>query len=556
MDRLYTSYVSGAGEVPLLGETISSILDRASSRWPDGEALVVRHQRIRMTWSELREVADSFAAGLLALGLKKGDRIGIWSPNSAEWVVTQYATARAGMIMVNINPAYRTHELKHALNAVQCRAIITAESFKSSKYLEMLEGFDPAELPHLERIIVANGPRHGNYLSFDDVLRLARASDLASVNVIKSELEFDEPINIQYTSGTTGSPKPATLTHHNVVNNAFLVGRELRLSPDDRLCLPVPLYHCFGMVLGSLACAVHGATLVLPSPVFEVDATLRSVEEEKCTVLHGVPTMFISELEHEEFDSLDLSSLRTGIMAGAPCPVELMKQVIDKMHLAEITIAYGMTETSPVTFQTSIDDPVERRVNSVGRVQAHCEAKVIDEHGRTVPAGVPGELLTRGYCVMRGYWGDAEHTRESIDEAGWMHTGDIATIDSEGYCRITGRSKDMVIRGGENLFPREIEEFLYGHPKIDEAEVFGVPDERFGEELCAWVKLHPGETADEEEIRTYCKGRIAHFKIPRYIRFVDEYPLTATGKVQKFVMREVMAKELGEGTEGRLQTAG
>jgi fatty-acyl-CoA synthase len=546
VDKLQSSYVSGTGDVPLLGETVASILDRASRLWPDSEAVVVRHQNVRWTWRELREVVDSFAAGLLTLGLNPGDRVGVWSPNSAEWIVAQFATARAGLVLVNINPAYRLHELKHALNSVECKALITAESFKSSKYLEMLESFDEHELPYLETIILIDGDGHERYVAFEDVGRAARSSDLARINVIKSEIQFDDPINIQYTSGTTGSPKPATLTHHNVVNNAWLVGLGLQLSAKDRLCLPFPLYHCFGMVLGSLTCAVHGATLVLPSPVFDVEATLVAVEEERCTVLHGVPTMFINELEHPRFESFDLTSLRTGIMAGAPCPVELMKQVIDKMHLRDIVIAYGMTETSPVTFLTSVDDPIERRVNSVGRVLPHTEAKVVDEQGRVVRPGVAGELLTRGYCLMQGYWNDPDHTHEVIDEARWMHTGDIATIETDGYCRIVGRSKDMVIRGGENLFPREIEEFLYQHPKVDEAEVFGVSDAKYGEELCVWIKLRPGERADAEEIRAYCEGRIAHFKIPRYIRFVDEYPLTATGKVQKFVMRELMEHEIAE----------
>jgi fatty-acyl-CoA synthase len=505
---------------------------------------------VRWTWRELQEVVDSFAAGLLTLGLQPGDRVGIWAPNCAEWIVAQYATARAGLILVNINPAYRLHELQHALNAVKCKALITAESFKSSKYLEMLESFEHEDLPYLETIIVINGERHDRYLTFEDVARAARSSDLAQINVIKSELEFDNPVNIQYTSGTTGTPKPATLTHHNVVNNAYLVGRGMGLTAEDRLCLPVPLYHCFGMVLGSLTCAVHGSTMVMPSPVFDIDATLRAVSEERCTVLHGVPTMFINELEHPEFDSFDLTSLRTGIMAGAPCPVELMKLVIDKMHMRDIVIGYGMTETSPVTFLTHVDDPIDRRVSSVGRVLPHTEAKVIDEKGRTVRPGTPGELLTRGYCLMRGYWDDGENTHAVIDEARWMHTGDIATIESDGYCSIVGRSKDMVIRGGENLFPREIEEFLYKHPKIDEAEVFGVPDQKYGEELCVWIKLHPGEQATADEIRAFCEGRIAHFKIPRYIRFVDDYPLTATGKVQKFVMREIMEEEIAAGLTG------
>ncbi len=548
------SYVHGGGGAPLLGDTVGEHFSAAAARWPDHEALVVRHQGIRWTYEELHERAADIAAGLLGMGLKPGDRVGIWSPNCAEWVLTQFGTALAGLILVNINPAYRTTELEYALNKVGCKALILAESFKTSDYPAILEELTPEipastpgdlraeRLPHLRWPILIGADRPG-YLAFDSVAD--RAAEPFAAKLSELRLDPDEPINIQFTSGTTGLPKGATLTHHNILNNAFFVGEAMQLTPADRLCIPVPLYHCFGMVLGNLACVTHGSTMVFPGEGFEPGEVLATVQQERCTALHGVPTMFIAELEHPDFGSFDLSSLRTGIMAGSPCPVEVMKRVISDMHMTGVTIAYGMTETSPVSFQTGPDDPVDRRVSTVGRVHPHVEVKVVDEAGRIVPRGRPGELCTRGYVVMRGYWDDPERTAEAVDAAGWMHTGDLATIDAEGYANIVGRIKDMVIRGGENVYPREVEEFLYGHPAVEDVQVIGVPDPKYGEELAAWVKLRQGATATEDEIRDYCRGRIAHFKVPRYVRFVDEFPLTVTGKVQKFVMRERMAAELG-----------
>ncbi len=548
------SYVHGAGGAALLGDTIGQHFTGAAARWPDHAALVVRHQGVRWTYGELHERASAVAAGLLALGLEPGDRVGIWSPNCAEWVLTQFATAMAGLILVNINPAYRTTELEYALNKVACKALILAESFKTSHYPAMLEELAPElrtstpgnlhaeRLPHLRWPILIEGDRAG-YLPFISVAQRATETSRRQLSALTPDC--DEPINIQFTSGTTGLPKGATLTHHNILNNAYFVGEAMQLTPDDRLCIPVPLYHCFGMVLGNLACVTHGATMVFPGEGFDPGEVLATVEAERCTALHGVPTMFIAELEHPDFGSFDLTSLRTGIMAGSPCPVEVMKRVISDMHMTGVTIAYGMTETSPVSFQTGPDDPVDRRVSTVGRVHPHVEVKVIDEEGRLVPRGTPGELCTRGYVVMRGYWDDPVRTAEAVDEAGWMHTGDLATIDANGYCNIVGRIKDMVIRGGENVYPREVEEFLYGHPAVEDVQVIGVPDPKYGEELAAWVKLRQGATATEEEIRDFCRGRIAHFKVPRYVRFVDEFPMTVTGKVQKFLMRDRMAAELG-----------
>jgi fatty-acyl-CoA synthase len=509
----------------------------------------------------LKERVDAVAAGLLALGLEPGERVGIWSPNNAEWVVAQFATAKAGLILVNINPAYRVSELEYALNKAGCKALITAAQFRTSDYLGMLRELAPelakaspgelfaARLPELRLVVALGDERPPGTLRFADVAGCAGPVDHRRLAELAGRLQFDDPINIQFTSGTTGFPKGATLTHHNILNNGFFIGEAMRLEPEDRLCIPVPLYHCFGMVLGNLACLTHGAAMVFPGEGFEPLATLEAIEAERCTALHGVPTMFIAEMDHPDFAKFDLSSLRTGIMAGSPCPIEVMKRAVERMHLREITIAYGMTETSPVSFQSSTDDPIERRVATVGRVQPHIEVKIVDAEGRIVPRGTPGELLTRGYSVMLSYWNDDERTREAIDPARWMHTGDLATIDDEGYCNIVGRIKDMVIRGGENVYPREVEEFLYRHPKIQDVQVIGVPDRRFGEELCAWVRLRAGEAADADEIRAFCAGQIAHYKIPRYIKFVDSFPMTVTGKVQKFVMREEMIAELGLGVE-------
>jgi fatty-acyl-CoA synthase len=554
------SYVHGVSETPLLGLTVGAAFERAASRWPKRPALAVRHQNIHWSYAELKAKVDAFAAGLVALGLEPGERIGVWAPNCAEWVIAQFATAKAGLILVNINPAYRLPELEYALNTVDCAALITAPSLKTSNYIEMLNALMPElgkslpgqlkakKIPSLRLIARLGEERSPGMLNFDDIPRLAEAEHVAKLEALGPTLQFDDPINIQFTSGTTGTQKAATLTHHNIVNNAYFTGLQMKLGEDDRVCIPVPMYHCFGMVLGTLTCVVHGATMVFSSAGFDPGAVLETVADEKCTALHGVPTMFIAELDHPDFAQYDLSSLRTGIMAGAPCPVELMKRVMEEMHLTQITIAYGMTETGPVSTQTSVDDPIERRVETVGRVLPHTEIKIVDGEGHIVPRGTPGELMTRGYCVMPKYWNDPERTAKAIDEARWIASGDVAVVDEAGYFQIVGRIKDMLIRGGENIFPREIEEFLYSHPKIEEAEVFGVPDPKYGEEVCAWIKLREGEHATEEEIRAFCEGKIAHFKIPKYIKFVEDFPMTVTGKVQKYLMREAMAEELAPST--------
>jgi fatty-acyl-CoA synthase len=557
MAKLTQSYIHGVGTTPLIGDTIGVYFDQAAERWADRDALIVRQQNIRWSYRDLKTRVDALAAGLLALGLSPGERVGIWSPNNAEWAITQFATAKAGLILVNINPAYRLSELDYALNKVGCKALITADSFKTSDYVGMLRELAPEiersapgklasrRLPHLTTLIrIGEGEKRG-FLRFDDVLGMGGDRHRALLAELAPKLQFDDPINIQFTSGTTGAPKGATLTHHNILNNGYFIGEAMRLTDRDRVCIPVPLYHCFGMVLGNLACITHGAAMVYPAEGFDPLATLEAVEAERCTALYGVPTMFIAELGHPEFKRFDLSSLRTGIMAGSPCPIEVMKRCINEMNMREVTIAYGMTETSPVSTQTSCDDPLERRVATVGRVHPHVEIKIVDRDGRIVPLSTSGEFCTRGYSVMLGYWGDEERTAEAIDRAGWMHTGDLATIDEQGYCNIVGRIKDMVIRGGENVYPREIEEFLFRHPRIEAVQVVGLPDLKYGEELCAWVKLKPGETASAEEIQNFCKGQIAHYKIPRYIKFVDAFPMTVTGKVQKFIMREAMIKELG-----------
>ncbi|GGX85492.1 AMP-binding protein [Massilia dura] len=551
------SYVHGAHDVPLIGETIGPFLAGIAQRHGDNEALVVPHQGVRWTYTEMNARVTSLAAGLLGLGLRPGDRVGIWSQNCAEWVLVQFATARAGLIMVNINPAYRRAELEYVLDKVQCAALILAPAFKSSDYLAIADDVVPelrqsppgklrsARLPHLRHVIRLGAGKTPGMLNFDDLLAPPCAERLADLAAIEAALQFDDPVNIQFTSGTTGSPKGATLTHHNILNNGFFIGEAMRLTDRDRLCIPVPLYHCFGMVLGNLACVTHGATMVFPGESFEPKAVLETVQAERCTGLHGVPTMFISLLDHPDFGSYDLATLRTGIMAGSPCPAEVMGRVIDRMHLAEITIAYGMTETSPVSFQSSVDDPVALRVATIGRVHPHLEVKIVDADGRIVPRGVKGELLTRGYSVMLGYWGDEEKTRETIDAARWMHTGDLAVIDEAGFAAIVGRAKDMVIRGGENIYPREIEEFLYRHPKVLDVQCVGVPDPKYGEELCACVVLRPGTEANEDEIRDFCRGQIAHYKVPRYVRFVPGFPMTVTGKIQKYLLRQQVTTDLG-----------
>jgi fatty-acyl-CoA synthase len=554
------SYVRGPSAPPLMYETIGRALQRAAARWPDRDAIVVRHQQRRLTYAELNGGADQLAAGLLALGLESGDRIGLWAPNSLEWMLTQYAAAKLGLILVNVNPAYRVHELEFVLNKVGCKALVTATSFKSSDYLAMLCELAPeigqgrgalqaARLPSLRTIISLEPSELPAVLSFAEVSSIARPEHRARLAQIAADLQPDDPINIQFTSGTTGAPKGATLTHFNILNNGHQVGEAMRLTERDRTCVPVPLYHCFGMVMGNLGCLTHGATAVYPSAAFEPLAVLEAVQAERCTALYGVPTMFIAELDHPEFERFDLSSLRTGIMAGSPCPIAVMQRVVQRMHMREVTIAYGMTETSPVSFQSDVDDALERRVSTVGRVHPHLEVKIVDDGGRIVPRGASGELCTRGYSVMHGYWDEPERTAEAIDAARWMHTGDLATIDADGYCNIVGRIKDMIIRGGENIYPREIEEFLFRHPMIQAVACFGVPDPAWGEVLCAWVQLRPGMQASEQEIQEFCKNQIAHYKVPRYVRFVDAFPMTVTGKVQKFVMREQMMHELGLRTE-------
>ncbi len=551
------SFVHGTSDQPLNFLTMGALLRQTARTHAAREALVVRHQDIRWTWRQLDAAVDALAAGLLALGLGRGERIGIWSPNNSEWVVTQFAAARAGLVLVNINPAYRLSELEYSLNKVGCSALVTASTFKSSDYLEMLRTLAPelaqakpgalhaAKLPHLRTVIAISGDHHPGMLRFADVAGLGGDAERAQLETLAGLLQPDDAANIQFTSGTTGMPKGATLTHFNVVNNGYFVGQAMRFTHADRLCIPVPLYHCFGMVLSVLTCVSHGATMVFPAEAFEARSVLDAVAAERCTALHGVPTMFIAELDHPEFRQFDLSTLRTGIMAGAPCPVEVMKRVLADMHMRDVTIAYGMTETSPVSFQSGIDDPLDRRVSTIGKVHPHVQVKIVDTEGVTVPRGVKGELCTRGYSVMLGYWNDLERTSESIDTAGWMHTGDLAVIDDEGYCNIVGRVKDLIIRGGENVYPREIEEFLYRHPKILDVAVFGVPDQRFGEQVGVWIKLKDGETADADEIRAFCHGQIAHYKIPYHVRFVEGFPMTVTGKIQKFVMREAMVAELG-----------
>jgi len=554
---LTRSYVHGASARPLLGETIGALIDRIADEHARRPALVARHQSIRWTYADLRRRANDLAVGLIALGLKPGERIGIWSPNNSEWVVTQFASAKAGLILVNINPAYRVHELEFALNKVGCKALILSPGFRGNDYFDSLRALAPeldaatpgalasSKLPDLKIVIRLGPDKTTGMFNYDDIATPATHAQLLELEALGRGLQFDDPINIQFTSGTTGAPKGATLTHHNIVNNGYFIGQAMRLGPSDRLCIPVPYYHCFGMVLGNLACVTHGACMVCPSEGFEPLATLQAVEEERCTGLHGVPTMFIAMLGHPEFHRFDLTSLRTGIMAGSPCPVEVMRKVVALMHMREVTIAYGMTETSPVSFQSDCDDPLERRVSTVGRIHPHIEVKIVDAKGRVLPAGETGELLTRGYSVMQGYWGDAEATGKAIDAARFMHTGDLATIDAEGFCNIVGRLKDMVIRGGENIYPREIEEFLYTHPSISDVQVFGVPDPHYGEQLCAWIKLKEGASLNAAETIAFCKASLAHYKAPRYVRFVEAFPMTVTGKAQKFLMREAMIDELG-----------
>jgi fatty-acyl-CoA synthase len=541
----------------LIGETIGENLRRVAARFGDREAMVDVPSGRRWTYRQLDADTDTLARGLLAAGIGTGERVGIWSPNCPEWVLLQYATAKMGAILVNINPAYRTHELSYVLRQAGIKLLVSAERFKTSDYRAMV-GEVRGDLPGLEDVIFISTAGWDKLLAAGVAAADAAAAgdEPDALAAREATLAFDDPINIQYTSGTTGFPKGATLSHHNILNNGFFIGEYCRYTEADRVAIPVPFYHCFGMVLGNLACTTHGAAIVIPAPGFEPAATLRAVQQERCTSLYGVPTMFIAELALPDFASYDLSSLRTGIMAGSPCPVEVMKRVVSEMHMDEVTIAYGMTETSPVSAQTRADEELERRVSTVGRVHPHLEVKVIHrETGRVLPRGTPGEMCTRGYSVMLGYWDDPEQTAECIDAARWMHTGDLAVMDEAGYLNIVGRIKDLVIRGGENIYPREVEEFLHGHPQIEDVQVTGVPDEKYGEELCAWIRVRGGAELTAEDIRAYCTGKIAHFKIPRYVRLTTEFPMTVTGKVQKFRMREVSVEELGLQTASETETA-
>jgi fatty-acyl-CoA synthase len=541
-DKLF-SYVSGTSDKPLLGITIGDLFDQIVAQFPNNEALVSRHQNLRLTYQELQQQVNQCARGLIKLGLNKGERVGIWSPNCAEWTITQFATSKLGLILVNLNPNYRTHELAYALEQSGCRAVIVSAPFKTSDYPAMLAEVAP-KLPDLQ-FIIGLGTAH-NFQSWAELLALGNEVSDDELAARQAELQFDDPINIQYTSGTTGRPKGATLSHHNILNNGYFVAELMRFTDKDRLVIPVPLYHCFGMVMGNLGCMTHGATMIYPSPVFDPQAVLEAVEAERATALYGVPTMFIAELAHPDFAKYDLTSLRTGVMAGAPCPVEVMKKVNSLMNMREVEICYGMTETSPVSFQTRADAPFDKRVSTVGQIHPHVEVKIIDPAtNQIVPIGEKGELCTRGYSVMLGYWNNEAATRTSIDAARWMHTGDLAVMDAEGYVNIVGRIKDMIIRGGENIYPREIEEFLYTHPKIADVQVIGVPDVKYGEEVMAWVRLRDGESLTVEEVQAFCRGKIAHHKIPRYVKFVAAFPMTVTGKIQKFVMREESVKELG-----------
>lgn len=550
------SYTQGNPTKALLSQCIGDAFDATVARFPERDALVVRHQALRYTWQQLADAVDQHARALMALGVQPGDRLGIWAPNCAEWCITQFASAKVGAILVNINPAYRSSELDYALGQSGCRWVICADAFKTSDYHAMLLGLIPGlangqpgalvceRFPELRGVVsLALSPPAG-FLAWHDLQARAESVSRDALAERQAQLHCDDPINIQYTSGTTGFPKGATLSHGNILNNGYMVGESLGLTEHDRLVVPVPLYHCFGMVMANLGCMTHGSTLIYPSDAFDPLATLRAVAEEKATALYGVPTMFIAELDHPQRGEFDLSSLRTGIMAGATCPIEVMRRVIGEMHMAEVQIAYGMTETSPVSLQTGPDDDLERRVTSVGRTQPRLESKVVDADGNTVPRGTIGELCTRGYSVMLGYWNNPKATAESIDGEGWMHTGDLAVMDEQGYVRIVGRSKDMIIRGGENIYPRELEEFFFTHPAVADVQVIGVPCSKYGEEIVAWVRLHPEHTASADELRDWAKARIAHFKVPRYFRFVDEFPMTVTGKVQKFRMREISIEEL------------
>ncbi len=566
MEKL--SYTSATSEKPLLGVTIGDKFDEIATRYPDNEALIVYHQHIRWTYRELKEQVDNCARALLAVGLKKGDRIGIWAPNRAEWTITQLATAKIGAILVNINPSYRLHELEYALKQSGCSLLVIADQFKGSDYRQMVYELAPelnqakpgqleaTRLPDLRGVIILRKDPSPGMWTWEELLGHTPMVSTEELGRQQASLAFDEPINIQYTSGTTGYPKGATLSHHNILNNGYFTASIMNFTDRDKLIIPVPLYHCFGMVMGNLGCMTHGATMIYASEGFEPEAVLRAAQQERATAIFGVPTMFIAELEHPNFQDYDLSSLRTGIMAGSPCPIEVMKKVKTLMHMNEVQIAYGMTETSPVSTQTRVGTPLEKQVSTVGQIHPHLEIKIIDpETGQVMPVGQAGELCTRGYSVMLGYWNNPEQTSIAIDAARWMHTGDLATMDEEGYINIVGRIKDMIIRGGENIYPREIEEFLYGHPKISDVQIIGVPDEKYGEQVMAWIKLKEGQQATAEEIRQFCEGNIAHYKIPHYIKFTDTFPMTVTGKIRKVEMRQVSIEELGLQKAAGMRTA-
>ncbi|AZF06113.1 AMP-binding protein [Pseudomonas sp. R5-89-07] len=540
MDQPNLSYSRGSRDKALLADTIGQAFDRTVARYPDGDALVVRHQQCRYTWRQLAETVDVHARAFMALGMQVSDRLGIWAPNCAQWCISQIASAKLGVILVNINPAYRSSELEYVLKQSGCQWLVCAGSFKTSDYHGMLQALKP----DLRAIVSLDPNPPAEFLPWSALSTLAAQVPLEQLHARQASLQVDQPVNIQYTSGTTGFPKGATLSHRNILNNGYMVGQSLGLTAQDRLVIPVPLYHCFGMVMGNLACITHGTTMIYPNDGFDPLLTLTAVAEERATALYGVPTMFIALLDHPRLDEFELSSLRTGIMAGSTCPIEVMRRVISQLHMSEVQIAYGMTETSPVSLQTGADDDLERRVTTVGRTQPHLDNKIIDADGNTLPRGETGELCTRGYSVMLGYWNNPEGTRDAIDGEGWMHTGDLATMDEHGYVCIAGRNKDMIIRGGENVYPRELEEFFFTHPAVADVQIIGIPDDRYGEEIVAWIKFHPGHVASELELQTWCKGRIAHFKTPRHFKFVDAFPMTVTGKIQKFRMREISIEEL------------
>jgi fatty-acyl-CoA synthase len=565
---LLTSYVCGAADRPLLGKCIGQVLDEAAEKYPDQDGLIIRHENRRFTYRQLQEQVELAARGFLALGIQKGDRVGIWSTNSSEWVITQFATAKIGAILVNINPLNRAFELSHVLRQSECQTLLLIDGFRDASYVLTIREICPEldsciagelhseSLPDLRRVIFIGGETPRGMMSWNDALRMGKEIQSEELDLRESELEFDDPINIQYTSGTTGLPKGATLSHHNIVNNAGFIASALGLTHRDRLCIPVPFYHCFGMVLGNMTCAVSGATMVVPAAYFDAESTLRAVHEERCTALHGVPTMFIAQLTHPKFKEFDLSSLRTGIMAGSPCPIEIMRRVVKEMNCRDLTIAYGLTEASPVITQTTTADPIEVRVTTVGKALPHTEVKIIDPAtGKVVPVGTPGELCARGYLVMKGYYKNQAATRAAIDANGWLHTGDLAVVDGNGYFKITGRAKDVIIRGGENIYPREIEEFLYSCPSILDVQVIGVPDPKYGETVAAWVKLKPGVALSLEDLKHFCKGKIAEYKIPRYLKTVEDFPMTVSGKIQKYKMRETSIQEFGLQEAAKIETA-